>query len=215
MIRIGSHKRTVIMGALVVLTLSGALAFFLLVVRAPATPTNLYLPSMTVVYEAAGPSMGALPSTEIHRLEYRSERDWLDTILESPSFEVSSGEFSGVVSNRGSYTRLNNTTLTEYDASDDSYCENKIEPNTITLPHPAWKPYHLDLLVQVYGIEVSEAATTAEVCYGGQCEEDARGMLYVVNGIEHVFLDDPRWNIPLKVGDWFVVRELSIEQVQP
>ena len=53
------------------------------------------LPSMTMVYEAYGPSItvggrSVQPFREVHRLEYRSKTDWVDTVIESPSVNLDS-----------------------------------------------------------------------------------------------------------------------------
>ena len=81
---------------------------------AQASSGNL-VPPMTMVYEVYGPSISVgersiEPFKELHRLEYQSEIEWVDTVIESPSVDL--GRY-GVGSNVGSYTRLDGRAIDE------------------------------------------------------------------------------------------------------
>ena len=212
-------RRMVLLSSLAVAALVTAI-FILVRIATQASEENLYLPQMTIIYENDGPVVksGDDPSQtirEVHRLEYRSETDWLDTVIESQSADVVAGDFKGVYNTTGSYGRLDGRRFMEFRANFNHHTEETIEPNTVHLPDGALQPYHLDILVQEQGIKLVQVTTGSMVCYHKDCEENVEGLLYVRNGEELVFLDDPRWDIPLRLGSRFVVRELRIERERP
>ena len=50
-------------------------------------------PPMTVVYEMDGPAVSVgdrstEPFKEVHRLEYQSETEWVDTVIEAPTVDL-------------------------------------------------------------------------------------------------------------------------------
>ena len=106
---------------------------------AQASSGNL-LPPMTMVYEVYGPSISVgersiEPFKELHRLEYQSETEWVDTVIESPSVDL--GRY-GVGSNVGSYTRLDGRAIDEYDAMDGSMEESAVSEDSIFVPNSAF-----------------------------------------------------------------------------
>ena len=106
---------------------------------AQASSGNL-VPPMTMVYEVYGPSISVgersiEPFKELHRLEYQSETEWVDTVIESPSVDL--GRY-GVGSNVGSYTRLDGRAIDEYDAMDGSMEESAVSEDSIFVPNSAF-----------------------------------------------------------------------------
>ena len=57
----------------------------------------------------------------------------------------------------------------------------------------------------------SQVVSSATVCFNGDCEENARGVLYSGDGFELVMLMNDSWGIPLRLGDGFLVREIEIQ----
>jgi hypothetical protein len=204
------------LNSLAVVAVIAATFLFLEGTTEPGRADNSYLPPMTMVYETNGPSVNGVQTREVRRLEYRSRTDGKETVIEAPNVDVRSGNFQGVFNNAGSYTQLRYGKLTEFDVFTNSYREQTIDPNTIHLPNAAMQPYRLDLLAQMEDIEFTSVDTEVTVCYRDDCEEDVQGLLHVHRGVERVFLADPRWDIPLRIGDSaFVVRELRIEDERP
>ncbi len=118
--RITNHKKVAIasFGVLSVALCALALAF---ANRAgPKLPDPL--PPMTLTYEVYGASVSvgdrSIPRfKELRRLEYRSQTDWKETVVESPTFDL--GRY-GTASNAGSYRQLKDNVFTEYDAKMNS-----------------------------------------------------------------------------------------------
>ena len=181
---------------------------------AQASSGNL-LPPMTMVYEVYGPSISVgersiEPFKELHRLEYQSETEWIDTVIESPSVDL--GRY-GVGSNVGSYTRLDGRAIDEYDAMDGSMEESAVSEDSIFVPNSAFfyalaTPNSTD---DTPGLSKSQVVSSATVCFNGDCEENARGVLYSGDGFELVMLMNDSWGIPLRLGDGFLVREIEIQ----
>ncbi len=173
------------------------------------------LPPMTMVYEAYGPSISVggrsvEPFKELHQLEYQSETEWVDTVIESPSVDL--GRY-GVGSNVGSYTKLDGRTITEYGAMDGSMEESTVTGDSIYMPSSAFayawaRPDSMD---DVPGLAISQVVTSARVCFNGDCEENPIGMLYKDDGFELVMLMNDSWGIPLRLGDGFLVRQVEID----
>ena len=156
---------------------------------AQASSGNL-VPPMTMVYEVYGPSISVgersiEPFKELHRLEYQSETEWVDTVIESPSVDL--GRY-GVGSNVGSYTRLDGRAIDEYDAMDGSMEESAVSEDSIFVPNSAFAyalatPNSID---DTPGLSTSQVVSSATVCFNGDCEENARGVLYSGDGFELV-----------------------------
>ncbi len=213
MIRLNTAKRKLVFSTLVLSALI-AMSFLTIWLVGQDGGDTSWLPSMTMVYETDGDAVGVgnnppVTIREVHRLEYRSKTDWVDTVIEaSPIVQVIP---EGVYDPVGSYQRVDGTQFTEFDASTNDGFQEVMEPKTIFLPHRALRPYYLRDLDQ----SPSRVDTLSKVCYGDDCEENVQGLLYVLSSGERVFLDDPRWDIPLRAGDWFEVRELEIHDVKP
>ena len=174
-----------------------------------------YLPALTMIYEV---SEGAVISVgddapmvirEVHRLEYRSDEDWVDTVIEaSPVLDlIPGGRFDRV----GSYEKVEDNRFISFDASVGSskdVDEEEIGPDTIVVPNGALVPYSLDSFADQTPVHVD---TDATVCIRDDCQPNARGTMYMLtDGKEIVFADYAR-PVPLRIGEEFVVRELRIE----
>ena len=180
----------------------------------PVIPT---WPQFTMVYETDGAAIaiGQNPAEitrEVRRLEYQSETQWTDTVIEAPTIETRVGQFSGV----GSYKQLNGKTLTEFDAMDgytDETTETTLEEGTTT--STIMPPFP----IEESGIECTPIATNSRVCFRDQCTDNAEGLLYrKASGSEAVFVNDAR-GIPLRVGspstrDAFIVKEIQIDDTK-
>ena len=183
------------------------------------TGSGTLLPPMTMVYEAYGPSISVgersvEPFKELHRLEYQSETEWVDTVIESPSVDL--GRY-GIGSNVGSYTKLDGRTISEYDAMDGGIEESTATGDSIFMPNSALA-YAFQRPDSMYdavpGMSISQVVTSARVCFNGDCEENPIGMLYKDDGFELVMLMTDSWGIPLRLGDGFLVRQVEIDVAQ-
>ena len=62
------------------------------------------------------------------------------------------------------------------------------------------------------GKTLSEVSTTTRICYQTDCENNASALTFDRGyGIHWTVLNDARWGIPLKVGDKFIVSELTLK----
>ena len=200
-----------------ILVIATLIVASLVVARSMGTATAKfsYLPALTMIYEV---SEGAVISVgdgaptvirEVHRLEYRSDEDWVDTVIEaSPVLDlVPGGRFDRV----GSYEKVEDNRLISFDASvgsSEDVDEEEISPDTIMVPNGALVPYSLDSFADQTPVNVD---TDATVCIRDDCQPNARGIMYMlVDGKEIVFADYAR-PVPLRIGEEFVVRELRIE----
>ncbi len=170
-----------------------------------------------MVYEVDGPAVSvgdrSIPSfKEVHRLEYKSETEWVDTVIESPSVDL--GRY-GVGSNVGSYRSLSGKAITEYSAMDGGTNESTVSEDAVFLPTSAFvfASHRPDLLDDIPELTKSQVVTSAKVCFNGDCEENAGGILYEGDRIELVLADDSR-GIPLRVGDLFLVREVQVHDIR-
>ena len=151
-----------------------------------------------MVYEVYGPSIpvgdrSIQPFKELHRLEYQSETEWVDTVIEAPTVDL--GRY-GVASRVGSYKSLSGKAIIEYDAMDGGTNESTVSENSIFVPNAALVPHYPDLLDIIPELTKSQVVTSAKVCFNGDCEENAGGILYEGDRIELVLVDDSR-GIPL------------------
>ena len=121
----------------------------------------------------------------------------------------------GVASNVGSYTRLNGKAITEYNAMDGDTRESTVSEDSIFVPGLAFSAPTSDLLDTAPDLIKSMVDTSAKVCFHGDCEENAGGILYQGDSdrTELVFADDS-CGIPLRLGDIFLVREVEIHDVR-
>ena len=171
-----------------------------------------YWPPLTMIYEIDGPVHNGQKIRETHRLRYRSATDWTDTVIESDPIESLA---LGAVSTAGSYMRLKDELVEEYDSiTEDVSMDERTEgglfvPNAYTVPFrffveeptraPDATPY-------------TAVATSSKVCYRSECEENVVGLAFKRRaGTEWVVLDDERWGIVLQTGDAFIVRELILD----
>ena len=186
----------------------------------PAGATSgKFVPPLTMMYETYGPSISVgdrsiESSKELHRLEYKSETEWVDIVIESPSVDL--GRY-GVGSNVGSYQRLDGNVVTEYDAMDDSMEESTASDDDGVLS-PNWAFAYAvavrDFSDDIPGLSKSQVVTSAKVCYNGECEENVAGVLYRTERTEVVMLMRDSWAIPLRMGDGFLVREVEIYDIR-
>ena len=63
---------------------------------------------------------------EVRWLEYQSETQWKDIVIEAPTIETRVGQFNRV----GSFQQLNGRTFTEFDALGGSSHETTVEEGT-------------------------------------------------------------------------------------
>ena len=145
-------------------------------------------------------------SQQTRRLDYTAPDRWVETVTASPDIVTSWGTFSGV----GSYERVDGNTYTSYDAVDGYLITETIEsgrriPGIYMVPMPLHGINDSDSPIQSY----SRVATTARVCYNSSCTDNAEGISFTYNGIDHVYADDAR-GIPLKFGNNFQVTEVTV-----
>ena len=106
----------------------------------PVGPVIPTWPQFTMVYETAGPAIAigqnpAEVTREVRRLEYQSETQWKDIVIEAPTIETRVGQFNRV----GSFQQLNGRTFTEFDALGGSSHETTVEEGTrVTKLKPRW-----------------------------------------------------------------------------
>ena len=143
---------------------------------------------------------------EVHRLDYVSDTQWTNTVVESPTITTAVGSHDRV----GYYTQLSGTTYTEYDDAGETLHTETVEDDTTLIVGTMPAPFPI---VQS-GVATTSTDTIAKVCFQGECTINADGVLYTMdNGSEFVFLDDAR-GIPLRVNESFVVKEITIQDVK-
>ena len=175
------------------------------------------LPPMTLTYEVYGPSVGvgsrSIPAfKETRRLDYRSQTDWTETVIESPALDL--GRY-GTGTNQGSYRTLEGNVLTEYDAmvgttDTSSVGEGVYLPNT-NLGYAYTPPNHSPIGTQA-GVAV---ATDARICVNGACIQNAAGVRYTKDDRELVVFEGDGWIIPGKDGDNFTLKSAKIQAQSP
>ena len=131
-------------------------------------------------------------------------------MIEAPRVDL--GRY-GVASNVGSYTRVDGEAITEYDAMDGGIAESTVEEDTIFVPNSAFVPRWPELLDANPEFTISRVATSAKVCFNGECEENAVGILYERDRFELVLADDSR-GITLRLGDGFLVRGVEVHDIR-
>ena len=213
--RITNHKKVAIASFAVL----GAVLCALALAFANRTGPNLPdpLPPMTLTYEVYGASVSvgnrSIPRfKELRRLEYRSQTDWTETVIESPTLDL--GRY-GTASNVGSYRTLKGNVLTEYDAKMDS-TNTSTEGEGVLIPNsslgviyaPPTHPFGPDI--------AGEAVTTeARVCFNGDCRDNASGVKYTKGDRTLVVLEGDGFILPIENGDFFTLKSADIQANRP
>ena len=170
-----------------------------------------YWPPLTMTYEVEGPVHNGHTVREVRLLEYRSTTDWTDTVIGSDPIESLA---LGAVSTAGSYMRLKDELIEEYDSITDDVSVDEKTEGGLFVPNVYLVPYHnfvRDPTRAPDGTPYAAVVTSARVCYRSECEENAGGLAFMRGaGSEWVVLDDERWGIVLQAGEAFVVRELIL-----
>ena len=177
------------------------------------TVTPVVPPPMTLTYEVYGTGATVGDRTiprfkEIRQLEYRGKNDWRETVITSPVLDL--GRY-GTGTNVGSYYEVRGNTINEYDnligftSSDTRDTAGKEIPNgafafTST---PVGSPLGPD----VTGMAVT---TDAQVCIDGNCSNNASGVKFSKDGIEVIVLSGVDYTIPMKYGDYFLLKSAVI-----
>lgn len=213
MIRLSPGKQITLYGFLMIGVI-GIVASLFFMIRDQAAAENSDWPPLTMIYEVAGPTRteGDGPpqaSTEVHRLEYQSKNEWIDTVIEAQPVETRYGIFSNV----GSFQRLSGGEYTSFSSITNSADTEKVKDGVTMIPRGGLAPFPIQMIEDAYDIELTRVATNSKVCFHDQCEENADGLLLADNGRELVFVDDAR-GIPLKIGDYLVVKEVQIHDVK-
>ena len=215
--KIAKHKR---IGAAIIVALGalGALAA-LAFTGSETTPTLPDpLPPMTITYEVYGGSVSvgnrSIPRfKEIRQLEYRSQTDWKETVLESPTLDL--GRY-GTGSNAGSYRQVKGNVETEYDAMTDTTSTNTLGGTSVNLPHSAMRYAYYGTRPMGPSITGGAVVTEARVCFNGDCRNDAAGIKYTSGDHSLVVLEGGDWIIPMKVGDgFFTLKSAEIQADRP
>ena len=167
-------------------------------------------PSFTMTYEKDGAPISVGNKTyqgrEVHRLDYRMETDWIDTVTVAPSAETVAGPVSAV----GSYRQLNGRVFTEFDSFVGNTSVTEIESGVNLIPGAAFSRLPIRVFVE-HGYELTRKTTSSKVCFSSSCQVNATGISMNDDGWEYIWVDDAR-GIPLQIGtSWFVVTELQIE----
>ena len=211
--RITSRKGIIVTSgalALVAMTILGLVAF-----TGTATTPSLPdpLPPMTLTYEVYGDSVSvggrSIPAfKETRRLEYRSQTDWKETVIESPTLNL--GRY-GTGSNVGSYRQLKGNVETEYDALTDTTSTYTLEGTSVNLPTAALGyAYHgtQPMGPNVTGVAV---ATDVSVCSAdGVCEDNVAGIKYAKGDGTLVVYKGADFILPIKDGDVFTLKSVKI-----
>ena len=173
-------------------------------------------PSFTMTFTLAGGQAVMVGDREVdsqqtRRMDYTSPTQWTETVTASPDIVTRWGTFSHV----GSYISANGFTITEYDATSGETRTYTQEHEGIRVPGPYMIPIDIASAEDsARGIAANGAlSTTARVCFNGACEANHTGRSYTINGETWVYADDAR-GIPLKIGDNFVVTELTIHSAR-
>ena len=189
-------------------------AFFLVtMVAAAATVTAVLVvtmtkaepqdwPAFTMTYLTQGPA----GSVEVHRFEFQSKNEWLDTVIDAVPVETDYGVFS----REGSYQRLSGQQFTEFDAMDNSTGQDTISEGVRFVPNGILVPFQNRAMQEATGRKPERTTTTATVCFRDQCTQNAEGLVYILDGREWVYANDSR-GFPLRTGSSFTVRELRID----
>ncbi len=184
------------------------------VARGDAQENNITaMPAMTLVYETDGPSVSAggqaVTVRETRRLDYVSKTEWTDTVIAAPSVDL--GRY-GTGSTVGSYRKLNGNTITTYDAlvggtDTDTLEEGVIHEANMALVYGSIPAASMDGAAD---LTRSEVTSTSRVCQGGTCRDSVPAVKYTGGGEELVVYRTDDWSIPLRMGEGFVVRSVTV-----
>lgn len=141
------------------------------------------------------------PTNEVHKLEYRSENSWTDTIVEAETFSTAWGEFSIV----GSWRRVEGDTVTQYDSISGQTTVSKMPAEAdVAVAHFALARVSDEVFADARRqFPVSKVDVGINWCRGENCSSVVRGKQMTIDGVEMVFTDDDL-GIPLKWGDFEV-----------
>ena len=212
--RITNHKKVAIASFAVLCAVLCALALAFTNRTGPRLPDPL--PPMTLTYEVYGANVSvgdrSIPRfKEIMRLEYRSQTDWTETVIESPTLDL--GRY-GTASNGGSYRTLKGNVLTEYDAKMDSTDTSTVGEG-VFLPDVSFRYAYMG--TRPLGSEVTgvAAATEARVCFNGDCRDNASGVKYTKGDRTLVVLEGDGFIVPIENGDFFTLKSAEIQANRP
>lgn len=114
-----------------------------------------YWPLPTMIYKVDGPVHNGHTVREVRRLEYRSATDWTDMVIESDPIESLA---LGAVRTTGSYMRLRDELIEEYDSITNDITTETVEEGTLFVPNAYLVPYHNF----VEGPTISRAGTSLD-----------------------------------------------------
>ena len=208
MLRNVLDNRMAVIGAVVALSL--ILSGSVVGIHSATSAEGDAWPAFTMTYEVDGTAIGVGDATyqgrEVHRLEYRTGKDWVDTVTAAPSVDTVAGPVSAV----GSYRRLSGQLLTEFDSFLGRTSVTEIVSGVNYIPGAPFTKIPIRVLVE-HGDELTRKTTTAKVCFNSSCQINATGIVLDDDGWEYIWVDDAR-GIPLQVGSSaFVVTDLQIE----
>ncbi len=176
------------------------------------------IPPMTLTYEVYGPGVSvgdrtSTPYKELVRLEYRSQTDWTETIIESPTLDL--GRY-GEGTSKGSWRQLKGNVYTEYDAMDGGTYTSS-EGGGVLLPHSVFGYAYTPIgYSPIAGADAGVTVTTeARVCWNGGCVDNAAGVSYTKGDRELVMLEGDGWVLPIRDGDHFVLKSAEIQADRP
>lgn len=209
--KITAHKRLAL--ATLALALGAAAIALGLAFASPQKPGLADpLPPMTLTYEIYGASVAvgtrSIPRfKETRRLEYRSQTDWTETIIESPTLDL--GRY-GTGTYQGSYTTLNGNAITEYDAltgATDTYSVGA----GIHLPFDALgHAYTPAGTAPIVGMDAGVGVDIdARMSVSGTPMQNARGIKYTKDDREIVMYEGEGFVLPVKSGA-FVLKSVDI-----
>ena len=197
-------------GVLALVTVLGLVAF----TGSATTPTLPDpMPPMTLEYEVYGDSVSVGGESiaafkETRRLEYRSQTDWKETVIESPTLDL--GRY-GTGSNEGSYRQLTGNIETEYDALTDTTSTHTRGGTSVSLPTKALRyAYHG---TQPLGPNVTGEAVTTDVrvCSAdGVCADNVSGTKYAKGDGSLVVYQGADFILPVQDGDAFALKSVQI-----
>ena len=177
------------------------------------TVTLVDPPAMTLTYEVYGTGATVGHRTiprfkEIRTLEYRGKNDWRETVITSPELDL--GRY-GTGTNVGSYYEVRGNTITEYDSLIGFTSSDTRDGSSTEIPNGAFAftstPVESPLGPDVTGTGVT---TDAQVCINGNCSDNASGVKFSNNGIEVIVLSGVDYTIPMKYGDYFLLKSAVI-----
>ena len=213
--RITNHKKVAIASFAVL----GAVLCALALAFANRTGPNLPdpLPPMTLTYEVYGASVSvgnrSIPRfKELRRLEYRSQTDWTETVIESPTLDL--GRY-GTASNVGSYRTLKGNVLTEFDAKMNS-TNTSTQGGSVLIPNSSLSVIYASPTNPLGPDAVRAVVTTnLRACFNGDCRDNASGVKYTKGDTTLVVLEGDGFILPVEDGDYFTLKCADIQANRP